>query len=83
MAELRVLNKETPRDKATVEVHKAFAESYDEMIKETGRMSGFIVLTFDDQGNPTLKMHVGEYFPIPTPMLPKIASDFITAEVYR
>lgn len=82
IAQVRVLDKDTSRDKAANEVHKEFAEVYDHLIKETGRMSGFFVVAFDDEGNPNFRLHVGEYFPIPTPMLPEIIKQIAVQETY-
>jgi len=81
-AKVHVIDKDTPRDVAATIVHKEFAEVYDYMIKETGRMSGFFVVTFDDEGNPHYRQHLGEFFPIPPPMLPEIIKQISVQETY-
>jgi len=82
MAVVKVLDVERKSDVAATEVHKVFAEEYDRIIQETGRMSGFVIVAFDDHGVPVSTVHLGEMFPIPPPMLPDIVKQCTISHVF-
>lgn len=82
VARLRVLNSETKQAKAANEVLAEFASVTDELTKEVEHMSAFFVICFDDHGNPVSRLHVGEMFPMPTPLIPMVAKECATATVY-
>lgn len=82
-ANLRVINSETPQDKAANEVLAEFAALTDELSKEVEHMSAFVLICFDDHGNPQMRLHVGDMFPMPTPLLPMVVKECTNALVYK
>jgi hypothetical protein len=82
MADFRVIGPDTQKDIAANEVNKKFADVYDGLLTSVDRMTGFIVIVFDEYGAPQWKVFVGEKFPIPTPMLPEVAKECARASVY-
>ena len=81
-ADIRVIDNSTRVDRASNEVHAAFAEAYDDMLKETGGMSAFFIVCFDHSGAPVSMLHMGTEFPIPPPMLPEIVKQCAITQVY-
>jgi len=76
------LDTERPRDIAANEVLAKFAEFTEDLSVQVGRMSGFWVVVFDDEGNPMTSMYMGERFPLPLPMVPDIVRECCTNDVY-
>lgn len=79
---LKVIDNETARDRAANDVAAMFAQACFEATVQTARMSGFVVVTFDEFGKPTCSYHTGDYFPIPPTTLPKIVKQCTRAKVY-
>lgn len=80
---LVVLNTELPRDKAANDVAAQFASKTLELTSEVDRMSGFFIVVFDDEGNPSSTVHFGDMFPMPTPMVPDVVRECCVQDVYR
>lgn len=79
---LHTINPELPLDIAANEAQAKFAEFTEKLSVGIGRMSAFVAIVFDDQGNPMSSWYAGDMFPIPTPMVPGIIKDIVTSDVY-
>lgn len=82
MSSLRVIDGNTHRDIAANEMRNVFGEAADDVLNETGRVSGFVIVAFDDQGNPTWRVEFGEMFPIPSPLVPDIVKQCVSSTIY-
>lgn len=80
--DLRVIGPDTAKDAEANKTNKAFAESYDELLTTHKRMTGFMVVVFDEKGNPYWHVYMGEHFPLPSPMLPEVLKQCALAAVY-
>lgn len=79
---LRVVNGETRKARVANEVLAHFAAATHDLSLEIESMSGFVVVCFDEHGNPSSRMTVGADFQIPTPLLPMIVEDCTKTMVY-
>lgn len=76
------LDPETKRYKAGNDVLQEYNRICEELSLSCQPMSAFVIVVFDDHGHPQWSVHSGEYFPMPTPMLPGVVKDIVTSEVY-
>ena len=77
------LNTELPQDIAANNVQAKFAQHTLDLSVEIGRMSGFVIVVFDDEGNPMSSLYFGDYFRIPRPMVPKVVEQLCTTDIYE
>lgn len=81
--EVVTLNPDIKKDQTANETLALFAKATEDVSVAAKRMSGFIVIAFDEDGTPKASAFLSHLFPMPTPMLPVTAYEVARSFVYN